>query len=97
MAMRNFAWLGTWGGTQYGKKNSGANRDEAEERSVRCPHNPRSLWQIFNGIEQNEKMNCCGQNLLGLHAIQDLEHFGLESTRETAAKSLAGARQSSSC
>ncbi len=54
------------------KKNSGANWDGAEERSVPCPHNPRSLWQIFNGIEQNEKMKSCGQKYWdGLHAVQD--------------------------
>ena len=83
----------------YGKKNSGANRDAAEERSVPCPHNPRNLWQIFNGIEQNEKMKCCGQKYWDFTPSKILEHFGLQSTRETAsaAKSLTGARVSSSC
>ena len=81
------------------KKNSGANRDAAEERSVPCPHNPRNLWQIFNGIEQNEKMRCCGQKYWDFTPSESkiLEHFGLQSTRETAAKSLTGARVSSSC
>ena len=80
-----------------GKKNSGANRDGAEERSVPCPHNPRNLWQIFNGIEQNEKMKCCGQKYWEFTPSKILEHFGLQSTRETAAKSLTGAIVSSSC
>ena len=82
--------------TQGGsKKNSGANA--AEERSVPCPHTPRNLWQIFNGIEQNEKMKCCGQKYWDFTPSKILEHFGLQSTRETAAKSLTGARVSSSC
>ncbi len=87
-----------------GKNNSGANRDGAEERSVPCPHNPRNLWQILNaGIEQNEKMKCCGQKYWDFKFTPPkiLEHFGLQSTRETAnlnaAKSLTGARVSSSC
>ena len=50
------------GASSHGKKNSGANRDGAEERSVPCPHNPRNLWQIFNGIEQPK--------VLGLHAVR---------------------------
>ena len=79
------------------KKKCGANRDAAEERSVPCPHNPRNLWQIFNGIEQNEKMKCCGQKYWDFKPSKILEHFGLQSTRETAAKSLTGARVSSSC
>ena len=80
------------------KKNSGANRDAAEERSVPCPHNPRNLWQIFNGIEQNEKMKSCGQKYwVYFTPSKILEHFGLQSTRETAAKSVTGARVSSSC
>jgi hypothetical protein len=78
------------------KKNSGANRDGAEERSVPCPHNPRSLQQTFNGIEQNEKMKCCGQQYWDFTPSKILEHFGLQSTRETAAKSLTGARVLSS-
>jgi hypothetical protein len=85
------------GSTVHGKKNSGANRDAAEERSVPCPHNPRNLWQIFNGIEQNEKMKSCGQKYWDFTPSKILEHFGLQSTRETAAKSVTGARVSSSC
>jgi hypothetical protein len=86
------------GGSSHGsKKNSGANRDAAEERSVPCPHNPRNLWQIFNGIEQNEKMKSCGQKYWDFTPSKILEHFGLQSTRETAAKSVTGARVSSSC
>jgi hypothetical protein len=62
-----------------------------------APHNPRNLWQIFNGIEQNEKMKCCGQKYWDFTPSKILEHFGLQSTRENAAKSLKGARVSSSC
>ncbi len=74
-----------------------------------APHNPRSLslWQIFNGIEQNEKMKSCGQKYWdsGTVAVGQwdstpskiLAHFGLQSTRETAAKSVTGARVSLSC
>jgi hypothetical protein len=86
-----------WAVVTVGKKTSGANRDAAEERSVPCPHNPRNLWQIFNGIEQNEKMKSCGQKYWDFTPSKILEHFGLQSTRETAAKSVTGARVSSSC
>jgi hypothetical protein len=85
------------GAVPYVKKIGGANRDAAEERSVPCPHNPRNLWQIFNGIEQNEKMKSCGQKYWDFTPSKILEHFGLQSTRETAAKSVTGARVSSSC
>jgi hypothetical protein len=64
------------GGSSHGKKKIVARTagDAAEERSVpsSCPHNPRNLWQIFNGIEQNEKMKSCGCAkvlVLGLHAV----------------------------
>jgi hypothetical protein len=103
---RGVPWLGSTRTAQYahggsitvGKKISGANREAAEGRSVPCPHNPRSLWQIFNGIErliiieQNEKMTCCGPKYWDFTPTKILEHFGLQSTRETAAKSLTGAR-----
>ena len=42
-------------------------------------------------------MKCCGQKYWEFTPSKILEHFGLQSTRETAAKSLTGAIVSSSC
>ncbi len=64
----------------------------AEERSVPCPDDPRSQWQFFNKIEQNEKRKwrseciCCGQMYWDVTPSKILEHFGFQSTRQTAAK-----------
>ena len=72
-----------------------------------APHDPRNLWQFFDKIEQNEKRKwtrtprseciCCGHMYWDFTPSKILEHFGLQSTRETAAKSVTGARVSSSC
>ena len=76
---------------QYFKKIC-ANRDGAEERSVPCPDDPRNQWQFFNKIEQNEKRKwrseciCCGQMYWDFTPSKILEHFGFQSTRQTAAK-----------
>jgi len=73
------------------EKNS-ANRDGAEERSVPCPDDPRNQWQFFDKIEQNEKRKwrseciCCGQMYWDFTPSKILEHFGFQSTRQTAAK-----------
>ena len=64
----------------------------AEERSVPCPDDPRNQWQFFNKIEQNEKRRwrseciCCGQMYWDFTPSKILEHFGFQSTRQTAAK-----------
>ena len=53
---------------------------------------PRNLWQFFNKIEQNEKRKwrseciCCGQMYWDFTPSKILEHFGFQSTRQTAAK-----------
>ena len=68
--------------------------DGAEERSVPvpCPDDPRNQWQFFNKIEQNEKRKwrseciCCGQMYWDFTPSKILEHFGFQSTRQTAAK-----------
>ena len=60
---------------------------------VSCsPDDPRNLWQFFNKIEQNEKRKwrseciCCGQMYWDFTPSKILEHFGFQSTRQTAAK-----------
>ena len=57
-----------------------------------APDDPRNLWQFFNKIEQNEKKKwrseciCCGQMYWDFTPSKILEHFGFQSTRQTAAK-----------
>jgi hypothetical protein len=57
-----------------------------------APDEPRNLWQYFNKIEQNEKKKwrseciCCGQMYWDFTPSNILEHFGFQSTRQTAAK-----------
>ena len=52
----------------------------------------RNLWQFFNKIEQNEKRKwrseciCRGQMYWDFTPSKILEHFGFQSTRQTAAK-----------
>ena len=56
------------------------------------PDDPRNLWQFFNKIEQNEKRKwrseciCCGHMYWDFTPSKILEHFGFQSTRQTAAK-----------
>jgi hypothetical protein len=58
------SWAVRSGGSSHGirgkivARTGMGSRGHCEERYVPCPHDPRNLWQIFNGIEQNEKMKC---------------------------------------
>jgi hypothetical protein len=57
-----------------------------------APDDPRTLWQFFNKIEQNDtkkwrsECRCCGQKYWDLSQCEMLDHFGYQSTRQTPIK-----------